>query len=168
MLERARRPRLTGPRRITRSRNQLVTHAAHGHEVIGLDLSTSMARLASASSGIGGVAVGDLRALPVRDGGLDAVWSAAALLHVPEEDTALVLSGLRRVLRLGGRVGLVTALGDGAREEPVPYAPGESRWFVYRDPAVLSAGLGAAGLEVTASGEVSGNRPWGWFLAVSR
>lgn len=139
--------------------------AARGHEVVGVDLSTSMARLTDAALGSCRVAVGDLRALPLRDGSLDAVWSAASLLHVPDGDTARVLAEVRRVLRPGGLVGLVTALGDGAREEPVPYAPGESRWFVYRDPAMLAARFEDCGLRVQASGEVEGKRRWGWFLA---
>jgi SAM-dependent methyltransferase len=139
--------------------------AARGHDVVGVDLSTSMARLTDSRLGSHRAAVGDLRALPLRDASLDAVWSAAALLHVPDEDTARVLAGVRRVLRPGGVVGLVTALGDGVREEPVPYAPGESRWFVYRDPATLVASFGATGLRVRASGEVPGKRRWGWFLA---
>jgi SAM-dependent methyltransferase len=138
-----------------------------GFSVLGVDLSTSMARLTCARLGSSRVAVGDLRALPVRDSSVDAVWSAAALLHVPHAGTGLVLAGVRRILRPGGAVGLVTALGEGTREEPVPYAPGESRWFVYRDPAALADELARAGLRVTASGEVAGNRRWGWYLATA-
>lgn len=140
--------------------------AARGHEVLGVDLSLSMAALAVESlGGARRLALGDLRALPLHGAGVDAVWSSAALLHVPEADTSRVLSGVRRVLRPGGVLGLVTALGDGTREEPVPYAPEESRWFVYRDPDVLAAQLEAAGLHVLDRGEVAGNRRWGWFLA---
>ena len=95
----------------------------------------------------------------------EPVWSAAALLHVPADDTARVLDGVLRVLRPGGLLGLVTALGAGVHVEPVPYAPGESRWFVYRDPGALAAQLGEAGLRVLDHGEVAGNRRWGWFLA---
>jgi SAM-dependent methyltransferase len=139
--------------------------AGRGFEVLGVDLSSSMLRLTRGLLGARRVAVGDLRALPLRDASLDAVWSAAALLHVPEADTRRVLDGVRRVLRPGGVLGLVTALGEGVREEPVPYAAGESRWFVYRDPDALAALLGDAGLAVLDRGEVAGNRRWGWFLA---
>jgi SAM-dependent methyltransferase len=139
--------------------------AACGHEVLGVDLSLSMARLAVAALGRPRLSLGDLRALPLRDGCVDAVWSSAALLHVPDADTGRVLAGVRRVLRPGGAVGLVTALGEGTREEPVPYAPEESRWFVYRDPDAVAALLGEVGLAVLDRGEVAGNRRWGWFLA---
>jgi SAM-dependent methyltransferase len=139
--------------------------AARGHEVLGVDLSLSMARLAADALGSSRLALGDLRALPLHDASVDAVWSCAALLHVPDADTHLVLSGVRRVLRPGGVLGLVTALGVGTREEPVPYAAEESRWFVYRDPEALAELIGAAGLEVLDRGEVEGNRRWGWFLA---
>jgi SAM-dependent methyltransferase len=139
--------------------------AGHGLTVVGVDLSRSMLALTRAALGAHRVAVGDLRALPLGTASFDAVWSAAALLHVPEAGTRTVLDGVRRVLRPGGVLGLVTALGDGVVEEPVPYAPEESRWFVYRDPDVLAALLGEAGLEVLERGEVAGNRRWGWFLA---
>jgi ubiquinone/menaquinone biosynthesis C-methylase UbiE len=139
--------------------------AARGVQVVGIDLSSSMLRLTRSVLGEQRVAVGDLRALPLRDASLDAVWSAAALLHVPDADTRRVLDGVRRVLRPGGLLGLVTALGEGVREEPVPYAAGESRWFVYRDPDALASLLGDVGLAVLDRGEVAGNRRWGWFLA---
>ena len=146
--------------------------AARGLEVVGVDLSVSMAGLTVAGLTVAGleagrVAVGDLRALPLRDDSVDAVWSAAALLHVPDADTVRVLAGVRRALRRGGFLGLVTALGEGTREEPVPYAPGESRWFVYRDADVLRSAIEAVGLHVLSSGEVAGNRRWGWFLAAA-
>jgi SAM-dependent methyltransferase len=131
----------------------------HGHQVVAVDLSRVMLLL-----GVGGV-VGDLRRLPLRTAALDGVWSCAALLHVPDADTGLVLAGVRRVLRPGGVLGLVTALGEGVVEEPVPYAPGESRWFVYRDAEALVRLLEDAHLRVTASGEVPGNRRWGWWRA---
>jgi hypothetical protein len=44
------------------------------------------------------------------------------------------LGEIRCVLRPGGHCARVTALGDGARLEAVPYAPAGS-WFVYQDPA---------------------------------
>ena len=141
--------------------------AERGLVPVGVDLSHSMARLATAALGSARLAVGDLRALPLRTGSCDAVWSAAALLHVPDADTGLVLGGIRRVLRPGGLLGLVTALGEGVHEEPVPYAPEESRWFVYRDPRALRDRIEAAGLRVTSEGEVAGKRRWGWFLASS-
>lgn len=110
--------------------------ASQGFETIGLDLSIGM--LSTATDRLAGQVVqGDLRALPMAQGVLDAVWSAACLLHVPERHTVQVLGEFRRVLRRSGTLALVTALGESARLEAVPYAPGEQRWFVYRDRARL-------------------------------
>ncbi len=138
--------------------------SACGLHVVGVDLSSGM--LAHAVQALGlVVAQGDLRALPLRDSSLDGVWCCAALLHVAVDDTASVLGELHRVLRPGGVLALVTALGDGTVEEPVPYAPEESRWFVYREPAAVDVALADAGLTVELRDEGLGNRRWGSWLA---
>ena len=85
------------------------------------------------------VAQGDLRCLPLAAGSLDGIWCCASLLHVPHEQTGAVLGEMRRVLRRGGHLALVTALGHGARLEAVPYAPDRQRWFFYREAAQLAS-----------------------------
>lgn len=60
---------------------------------------------------------------------------------------------------------MVTALGDGARFEPVPYAPGEQRWFAYRTADTLSGKLDSAGFTIRTKSRVQGNRDWGLVLA---
>jgi hypothetical protein len=72
---------------------------------------------------------------------------------------------VRRVLRRGGHLALVTALGDGARLETVPYAPGTQRWFFYREPVQLAGQLGAAGLQVLGMTREAGSRDWLKVLA---
>ena len=62
----------------------------------------------------------DLRSLPMAGETLDGIWCCAALLHVPLHETMDVLAEIRRVLRHGGHLALVTALGQGARLEPCP------------------------------------------------
>ena len=137
-----------------------------GLRVVGVDLSAGMLAIAAHRLG-GGGAQGDLRELPLRDAAVDAVWCAAALLHVPDDDTAAVVRGCRRVLRTEGVLALVTALGEGTVEEPVPYASGESRWFVYRSPGAVVGALTDAGFDVVHVSEGQGNRRWGSFLAVA-
>jgi ubiquinone/menaquinone biosynthesis C-methylase UbiE len=140
--------------------------AAAGFKVLGMDLSAGM--LSAVPSAVDGRLVqADLRALPIRASTLDGIWCCAALLHVPEEDTLTVLREFRRTLTLGGILALVTALGEGARFEPVPYAPGEQRWFVYRNADIIADQLQAADFTTRSSTRVQGSREWGLVLAAA-
>ena len=44
----------------------------------------------------------DLRSVPLAAASLDGIWCCAAMLHVPEDQTMMVLNEFRRVLRPGG------------------------------------------------------------------
>ena len=137
---------------------------ADGFDVIGLDLSTSMLAIARQA----GVPVmqGDLRRLPLRDAAVDAVWSSAALLHVPREQTVSTLQEWRRVTRTGGVLALSTSNGDEEGWEVVPYAPppeGEPdrrRWFVHRSRDELVDALHDAGWRVEHVGARESHRRW--------
>jgi hypothetical protein len=72
---------------------------------------------------------------------------------------------MRRVLRQDGHVALITALGQGTRLEPVPYAPHTKRWFFYRDPAELDDQLRRAEFQVLARTEEPTSRHWVKILA---
>jgi SAM-dependent methyltransferase len=135
-----------------------------GFRTVGMDLSASMLAIAARSLG-GSVAQADLRGLPIRSSSLDGIWCCAALLHIPEDDTSGVLQGFRRALKPGGSLALVTALGDGHRLEPVQYAPGELRWFSYRDADRLGRQLRDAGFRLEVDDVVSSNREWLTVLA---
>ncbi len=138
--------------------------AGEGHRVAGLDRSAGM--LAHAARALPGrVVQADLRSLPVASGSLDGIWCCAALLHVPQDETMTVLRELRRVLRQDGHVALITALGQGTRLEPVPYAPHTKRWFFYRDPAELDDQLRRAEFQVLARTEEPTSRRWVKILA---
>lgn len=73
---------------------------AQGHRVFGVD-SAFQAALHSTRSGIPSV-VGDLGALPYRDGAFDGITSGETLEHLDEDAPAVVEFG--RVLAPGGRV----------------------------------------------------------------
>ena len=76
--------------------------ARRGHRVIGVDRSPAMLELARAKVPQGAFRQGDLMALPVEAGGVDAVVCALALVHLPEIRGAM--AEFARVLRPGGRV----------------------------------------------------------------
>lgn len=140
--------------------------ARAGHRVVGVDRSAGMAAIAAQSLD-GRVARGDLRFLPLATGRLDGIWCSASLLHVPQDQTPAVLAGMRRVLRPGGHLALITALGEGTRLEPVPYAPDAERWYFYRQADELAGQLEAAGLTVLSASEEVTNRRWLKALCVS-
>lgn len=138
--------------------------AQAGHRVAGIDRSARMLAIAARALP-GQVVQADLRCLPVAGDGLDGIWCCAALLHVPHDETMAVLGEMRRVLRHAGHLALVTALGQGARLEPVPYAPGTQRWFFYRQAAQLNDQLRAARLQVLDMTEEPASRDWLKVLA---
>lgn len=140
--------------------------AAAGFAVVGVDLSAGM--LAHAPSSVASrIVQADVRLLPLRGGSFDGVWNVASLLHVPARDTDGVLAQFRRLLRPGGVLALVTAIGQSEGFEPVPYAPQESRYFIYRDQESLCAAVTEAGFRVTFTDAVSGNREWLTLLATA-
>jgi ubiquinone/menaquinone biosynthesis C-methylase UbiE len=138
--------------------------AQAGHRVTGIDRSAGM--LALAAQPLPGRTVqADLRSLPLAGESLDGIWCCAALLHVPHGQTMTVLGEMRRVLRRGGHLALVTALGHGSRLETVPYVPDRQRWFFYREAAPLAGQLAAARLRVLDTAREPGSRDWLKVLA---
>jgi len=138
--------------------------AQAGHRVTGVDRSAGM--LAHAARVLPGRVIrADLRCLPVAGQSLDGVWCCAALLHVPHDQTMAALHEMRRVLRPDGCLALVTAAGQGARLERVPYAPDAQRWFFYREPAELDEQVRGARLQVVAVTEEIAHRHWLKILA---
>jgi SAM-dependent methyltransferase len=138
--------------------------ARAGHRVTGIDRSAGM--LAHAARALPGrVARGDLRRLPLASHSVDGIWCSASLLHVPHEQTTAALGEMRRILRADGCLALVTAAGQGARLEPVPYAPDTQRWFFYRQAEELTEQLHGAGLRVVTMTEEITSRHWLKILA---
>lgn len=119
----------------------------HGREVVGVDLSRGMARLAAGR--LGTAIVADLRDLPIADGALGAVVAFYSLIHVPRPQLGAALQEVHRVLRPGGEVLLSAHEGEGRIEldrfldEPVPFV---ATLFTLDE---LTEACAAAGLDVT-------------------
>ena len=144
--------------------------AALGHEVLGVDLSESMLRKAN-GAGVP-VARGDLRSPPFRPASLDAIWSCAALLHVPAEDLSRTLAAWSLALGADGWLALSTSLGGDEGWELTPYEPSTQtgdqplrRWFVHYDRSQLVQQIERAGLRVVSVGESESHRRWIQILA---
>jgi SAM-dependent methyltransferase len=136
-----------------------------GMNASGFDLSYEMLT----SAGTPGVVQADMQALPVADGAFDAVWSAAALLHIPRPSVPRVLGEFARILRPGGRLVLAVAEGKGERWEQVPYgipgSEGVQRWYVFHGFDELSALIDAAGFDVQSHWRRATHRQWLHFRA---
>ncbi len=72
---------------------------------------------------------------------------------------------MRRILRPDSCLALVTAAGQGARLELVPYVPGTQRWFFYREAVQLVEHSRDAGLQVMTMTEETSSRHWLQILA---
>jgi demethylmenaquinone methyltransferase/2-methoxy-6-polyprenyl-1,4-benzoquinol methylase len=82
-------------------------------KVFGIDVSPGMQAVAEAKVADNGLSdcvelcVGDARELPYGDGTFDAAFTSFTLELFPLEDIPVVLAQVRRVLRPGGRLGVV-------------------------------------------------------------
>lgn len=132
-----------------------------GARAVGLDLSFGMLRAQSLSRAV----QADMRALPLRDRAVDAVWCQAAMLHVPRPDVPQVLSEFARVTRPGGVLHLGVAEGDGAGWEYGAYGTDHSRWFVYHRFDPLRALLVESGWAVVDVERLRHGRDWLYVLA---
>jgi len=128
--------------------------------VLGIDVSPGMLRVAVrhiASLKLGrrvALQRADARALPYRSGALDAAFMSFTLELFDEADIPLVLREVRRVLRPGGRIGVVSLV----EGKPSTRSARLYRWFRRRWPRLidcrpipLEAALGHAGLRLQSS-----------------
>ena len=91
--------------------------ADHGYPVVGIDYSSSLARIARQHSRQRVVCADFRESLPFSDGEFDAVWSIASLLHVPREQISGVLQSVARVLKARGTFLASVKKGTGERTD---------------------------------------------------
>lgn len=137
----------------------------HGLQVVAADRSEAMVGLCA--PGLGRVR-SDLASLPVAAGTVDALWSAASLLHVESGAVPDVLEEWERAVRPAGLVAFTTSVGGDAGWELVPADPsrvpnlgdGQRRWFVHHDADVLRSVVRRRGWMVVHDEIRAGHRDW--------
>jgi SAM-dependent methyltransferase len=125
--------------------------AAHGAEVIGIDLGASVIEAAKTLGPSIDFRVGDAESLEFEDESFDAVTSTFGVMFAARPEDAA--SELTRVCKKGGRIGLLTWLPGGAVEGlfgvmrpylPPPSSPAPPSPFEWGRPEGIRALLGHA------------------------
>ena len=130
--------------------------------VAGIDISSGMLGVAQRKVAASGVTtpidlrLGDARELPFADGAFDAVYTSFTLELFPEGDIPLVLAEAKRVLRPGGRIGVVSM----ATVRPGDRVSGLEKTYIWMHrhfphlvdcrPIDTEALVTAAGFEITS------------------
>ena len=126
-----------------------------GHRVVGVDLSYGQLALGCSAVPAMASAQGDLTQLPVAGRSVDAVVSFYAIIHVPRDEHAQVLSEVARVLRPGGRALLCL----GASDNPADHDPaswlGVPMFWSHFDGAANRLLVTAAGLVIDGAHHVA-------------
>jgi SAM-dependent methyltransferase len=129
--------------------------AGRGGQVLGVDLSSAMCRIAAVDTHVPACA-GDLARLPLRSGVLGALVCLYAVIHLDADQRRAAYVEFARVLRPGGH-GLIAFHTSDADFEPGGAKVLTSWWdrpveltFRYLDPAAETVALAGAGLEVVA------------------
>ena len=121
-------------------------------EVVGIDISPVQVALARKNVPEATFQVGEISALDLDDGGFDAVVCYYAIIHVPRQHHATVLTGFRRVLVPGGL--LLVCMGNrdlpGSIEDDFFGAP---MYWSHFDGAANVAMIERAGFEVLGDEE---------------
>jgi SAM-dependent methyltransferase len=107
--------------------------------------------------------LGDMRALPVRDGALDGLWVCASFLHIPKRDGPAVLRAFGRALCPGGIMYVCVKQGDGERW--VEHSAGRQRFFAFYSEREFDERLVAHGFTVLEGWIADDNlgRPERWI-----
>lgn len=102
--------------------------AEHGHNVVGVDISANMVRIARARVAAAQFLRMDMQALRFSPASFDGIWCAGAAMHIPREEIVSVFRGFRRLVRHGGVVGINMQVG---RRSEIVELGDDRRFFEY-------------------------------------
>lgn len=120
-----------------------------GFRLIGLDISAKMLRIAQSIPEVAGrLLLGEMRALPLADGSVDAVWADGSLHHLPKSVTGRAVREAARVLRRGGILAASVERGDFEGFVENSEGVAGKRWYSYYEPGEFRDLVAAAGIEI--------------------
>lgn len=125
-----------------------VEMASRGLQVVGIDLSVELLKVARAA-GCQKLLMGDVREVPFRDSSFSGVWSCASLVHLPPEGVRKSVSEFRRILAPGGV--LFVTVRHGVGEEWRVDGVGGARWFQLYSPRDFEQIIAESGFTVKTS-----------------
>ena len=139
--------------------NNMSWFATHGVQVIGIDLSMGMLKLAQQETDQP-LSRMSMLSLGFADHTFAAAWCCASLLHLPKDLAPVALSEIARVVKPSGLLMLSVQVGDGETWNG-GYVEGVKRFFArYRLPE-MTALLQSAGFDVIEHREdLNGGRTW--------
>jgi SAM-dependent methyltransferase len=115
-----------------------------GHEVVGVDLSKAMLRIARSAVSTAAFRHMDIQALKFRQRTFDGIWCAGAAMHVPREEFVALCRGYRAVVRPRGVIAISVQV---MRESELVEYGSDRRFFeYYRDKAEIAQLVMQAGL----------------------
>lgn len=119
-----------------------------GFEVIGIDYSQEMVKIAKEKVPSGDFRHMDMRHLDFPDGSFDGLFAAYSLIHIPSEEIPATLLEFKRVLRVGGLIEIGAQQGEADQIVNEPFMPTEKMFFNFFTPARLAQFLVEAGFTV--------------------
>lgn len=120
-----------------------------GFRVIGIDFSRNMIKLAKKLVPHCDFRYMDMRCLDFINNRFDSILLSYSIIHIPSEELPLTLIGFRRILKVGGYLGIIAQVGEADRIVSEPFMPNEKMFFNFFTRERLSRFLKAAGFEIS-------------------
>ena len=121
-----------------------------GFEVIGIDYSQEMVKIAKEKVPSGDFRHMDMRHLDFSDGSFDGVFAAYSLIHIPSEEIPATLLEFKRILKVGGHIEIGVQQGEADQIVDEPFMPTEKMFFNFFSPARLAKFLVDASFTVVS------------------
>ena len=102
-----------------------------GFDVVGIDLSSELLRIAKENCPKAEFYLKDMRKLDFEPNSFDGIWACASLLHVPHKDAYQTLKGFNSVIKKGGLMFVCVLEGKGEKMEKNSTFQEHSRFFAY-------------------------------------
>lgn len=121
---------------------------AKGFEVVGIDFSDEMVKIAKEKVPEVNFQQMDMRHLDFPDNSFDGLFAAYSLIHIPSEEVVSTLKGFHRILKAGGYLEIGVQQGEADQIIDEPFMPTEKMFFNFFTPERLAEYLNEADFTV--------------------